>query len=187
MQITDAVFEVGAILLAGWTAWVVGRTRWRAHTVRSSSSGDHSYYSLTIRTLIFNVLLAGAFAANIASGLTSFSAPIPDVVTAIITFLAVPVFGSDSTTMRILRCQLEEETRSASQNAVSISFTQQTHVQRDGTAGAGGQSVHELSSIPRPSGLGSEWKGIDLALESAKGFEDVLDDDISSSKRKIAV
>jgi hypothetical protein len=181
-----ASFEVGAIILAGWTASLVARIRWRARAVRSSSSGGDSYYSLTIRTLLFTVLLAVAFASNIATALTNFSAPIPDVITAVVIMLAVPVFGSDPSIIRVLRCQSDEDTLVATHPTVSITLTHQTHVQRDEFSDREAQNVHELSNIPRSPGLGSDskWKGVvvdDLVLEDAKGCEDRLDEDMKST------
>jgi hypothetical protein len=179
-----ASFEVGAIILAGWTASLVARIRWRARAVRSSSSGGNSYYSLTIRTLLFTVLLAIAFASNIATAFTDFSATTPDIITAVIIMLAVPVFGSDPAIMRVLRGQPDEDAPTATHPTVSITLMHQTHVQRDDFSGREAQNVHELSHIPRPPGLGSEskWKGVvvdDVALEDAKAREDALDEEMT--------
>jgi hypothetical protein len=189
MQVTDAIFEIGAIILAGWTASLVVKIRWRARAVRSSSSGNDSYYSLTIRTLIFNILLLVAFASNVATALTSFSAPIPDVINALVTMLAVPVFGSDPTIIRILRCQPDEDMVVVTHPTVSITLTHQTHIQRDEYSGPDPQNAQELSNIRLPPGLGSEseWKSVvvdDIALEIAKDRDYVSDEEVSREGKR---
>jgi hypothetical protein len=61
MLILSAVCEVGAVSLAAWTASLIARTRWRTRALRTNDSGDSSYFPLTIRTLIFVVLLTIVF------------------------------------------------------------------------------------------------------------------------------
>jgi hypothetical protein len=80
--------------------------------------------------------------------------PVSDVVVAIVTALAVPVFGSDPTIMNILfRCKRDTGSSGAvsSQHAVSISLSQQTHIQRDPSS----TRLEHFGS----SGLEGNWKG----------------------------
>jgi hypothetical protein len=58
----NAFFEMGAVILAIWTGFLVARTRWRVRSTRTTNSSvDQSYYALTVRTLVFSVLLTLAF------------------------------------------------------------------------------------------------------------------------------
>lgn len=61
MSVLSAVNELGAVFLAAWTGIIVARTRWRVQAVGTTRTGVN-YYHLTIRTLIFTILLTCAFA-----------------------------------------------------------------------------------------------------------------------------
>jgi hypothetical protein len=186
-MILDAIFDIGAVALAAWTAAVVFRHRWRTRELRPT---DNPYYALTIRTLLFAMGVTVAFIVNIIINLTSFSNHVAWVILALLAMLLVVVFGSDPTIMRILRCQREVDIPVLSEHSISITLPRQAH--GDSVRASGIQNVHELSSIRRPPGLDSEseWKGIvvdELAFESRERPEDLSDDSGLSSKAKYAV
>jgi hypothetical protein len=87
--------------------------------------------------------------------LTSFVNPVTDVVIAIVTALAVPVFGSDPTILKMLfHCQRDNTSSSGAQSskhAVSISLSQHTHIQRD-------LSSTRLDQFSAPAGIDCGWK-----------------------------
>jgi hypothetical protein len=87
--------------------------------------------------------------------LTSFVNPVTDVVIAIVTALAVPVFGSDPTILKMLfHCQRDNTSSSGAQSskhAVSISLSQHTHIQRD-------LSSTRLDQFSAPAAIDCGWK-----------------------------
>jgi hypothetical protein len=61
-------FEVVALVLAAWTAFIIGSTHRRAraqsHSLDTAGSGQE-YYPLVVRTLVFALLLLAAFGYQI--------------------------------------------------------------------------------------------------------------------------
>jgi hypothetical protein len=176
MMALDASFDVGAITLAGWTAIVVFRNRRRTRELRSAAS---PYYALTIRTLLFVMMITVAFITNITIVLTSFANHVAWVVIAFVTVPIMFVFGSDPTLMRILGCQRDVDAAPVvSEHSISISLPQALG---ERVRASGIQNTHELPSIRRAPGLNSEseWKTVvldGLAFKSIERLEDLPDD-----------
>jgi hypothetical protein len=188
MMALDAIFDVGAITLAGWTAVVVFRNRQRTRELRSAAN---PYYALMIRTLLFAMMVTVAFVTNIAIVLTSFSNHVAWVVISFTAMLVVFVFGSDPTIMRILVCQRDADAAPVvSEHSISLSLPPHAHGERVRASGI--QNGTELLSIRRAPGLisESEWKSIvldGLAFKSIERLEDLLDDSGPSREAKYMV
>lgn len=183
--IFDFAFELTAVVLAAWTALIISQTRGRTRDFRAVSD-NHNYLSLSIRTIIFVLLLTITFGANLGTAFTSYSAPVPDVITAIMDFLAVFVFGSDPQVLKVLwSCRRQGESshgpNSYPNGSVAIEFSMETHVARD-SANRPPTTLELSSFVGRGRAQAQEWKlaAVDrdeLALPPRKNLETVINHD----------
>jgi hypothetical protein len=118
---------------------------------------------------------------------SNFSATTPDIINSICDFIAVFVFGSDPHILRIVFRCAPDVTPQASHAAVSITLTQQTHVQREANGEIRGPfELESIGTAARRAAPG-EWKGVvvtsadeyALPVRKIEEEEDLSEDDKS--------